>query len=70
VNRFVVELVQLVVSLWTGDGDFSYRRDICSVVFPELLSEIDGFHAIAGNWQKDWKFISVLKLGNQLYSEQ
>ena len=36
----------------------------------ELLSKLGGFHAIAGNQQRDWKFMSVRKVGNQVYGIQ
>jgi hypothetical protein len=71
---FVVELEQLVVSLWPGDGIVSYWRDtlFCEVIFffAELLSKTGAFHAIARSRQKDWKFISVPRVGNQIYGEQ
>lgn len=35
-----------------------------------MLSKLGGFHAIAGNRQRDWKFMSVPKVGNQVRGMQ
>lgn len=75
---FFVELLQLVVSLWAGDGGGSYWRTtslheqyLLSPLPPAgPLSKLGGFHAIARNQQRDCKFMSVPKVGNQVYGIQ
>jgi hypothetical protein len=73
---FVVELLLLVVLLWTGDGGGSYWRTTSlhgQSPPPQpagLLSKLGGFHAIARNRQRDCKFMPVAKVGNQVYGIQ